>query len=276
MAPWQGSIELPNLRSPILDSGLSTAAFRLPSLVLLYIGLLVPRDATIDIRSDASYAGVGGWSPTLNIMWRVMREDLLALGFPMKRLRHYEDEPLDGKSEGLHIKPLEFLGAIINLWLLLKLVHRLPRPVAGHIADLLSDNTSCLSWCRYTTIMKDPYLQPWARFVATLLVVARQQNMRVQPTHITGVTNIEADYLSHSDNGQVPSWGSATEQCFLLRPCQICLLPHKLFSTIANMLSSPPTEAMFGEITTQLLTLEPVILPIGSRLEDTRSSLLPL
>jgi hypothetical protein len=35
-----------------------------------YIGLLVPREAAHSALSDASYEGVGGWSPELQIQWR--------------------------------------------------------------------------------------------------------------------------------------------------------------------------------------------------------------
>jgi hypothetical protein len=45
-----------------------------------YIGLIVPRDATHTILSDASYAGIGGWSPDFQVQWRITRQDLMALG----------------------------------------------------------------------------------------------------------------------------------------------------------------------------------------------------
>ena len=45
-----------------------------------YIGLIVPRDATHTILSDASYAGIGGWSSDFQVQWRITRQDLMALG----------------------------------------------------------------------------------------------------------------------------------------------------------------------------------------------------
>lgn len=237
------------------------------------IGLIIPREATIIMKSDASYAGLGGWSPTLRIQWRVMTGDLIALGFPMKNLQQFVDEPLDVTSEGLHINPLEFMAAIINIWLLLKLLPSLPTSLTGHIVDLFSDNTSCLSWCKYTTVMQNAFLQPWARLVAHLLILARQQQTRIQPIHIPGKDNDEADILSRSVLGHTPSWAYVTEQCSQLGSCQICLLPPELLSVIAGLLSSPPTEAMFAEVMIKLLILEPAILPLGSRQQDTRSSL---
>jgi hypothetical protein len=51
-----------------------------------YIGLIVPRAATHTILSDASYAGIGGWSPDFQVQWRITRHDLVTLGFNMKHI----------------------------------------------------------------------------------------------------------------------------------------------------------------------------------------------
>jgi hypothetical protein len=74
------------------------------------------------ILSDVSYAGIGGWSPDFNIQWRITRTDLVVLGFSIKHINKYKQDTLDATNDGLHINPLEFLGAIVNLWLILKLV----------------------------------------------------------------------------------------------------------------------------------------------------------
>ena len=78
-----------------------------------YIGLIVPRVATHEFLSDASYEGVGGWSLGMKVQWRLTREDLLELGFNLKLVNALTGEP-DPEEEGLHINPLEFLAAIIN------------------------------------------------------------------------------------------------------------------------------------------------------------------
>jgi hypothetical protein len=39
-----------------------------------YIGLIIPRDATHQILSDASYAGIGGWSPDFHIQLSFLRD----------------------------------------------------------------------------------------------------------------------------------------------------------------------------------------------------------
>jgi hypothetical protein len=238
-----------------------------------YIGLLIPRDATHTILSDASYAGIGGWSPDFLIQWRVTRQDLIDLGFAMKIIDSYKEEPLDAASAGLHINPLEFLGCIINLWIVIKLVQNLPPRQTGYIIDLLSDNTSALSWMKLTATTRDPRLQPLARFASTLLVLASQLLTRVQSRHIPGIDNIEADFLSRSENGQVPTWGRAIAQCSRLENCRICLLPRELLSSLAGLISSGLTEATYVVLTTRLLTLACDILPLGSSLKDTTSSL---
>ena len=74
---------------------------------------------------------------------------------------------------GLHINPLEFIATIINLWLLLILVKSLPECTTGYIVDILSDNTSALSWLKLTATTKDTRLQPLARFASALLIQAR-------------------------------------------------------------------------------------------------------
>ena len=98
---------------------------------------MAPCDPTITLLLDVSYAGIGGWSPTYGIMWQVMHQDFVDLGFPMKKLRCFQAEPLDVKSKGLHINPLEFLGTIINIWLHLVLEPSLPSCPTGHILELL-------------------------------------------------------------------------------------------------------------------------------------------
>jgi hypothetical protein len=238
-----------------------------------YIGLLVPRVATHTILSDASYAGIGGWSPDFAIQWRVTREDLVLLGFNMKHINKYQQEPLDAQTAGLHINPLEYLAAIVNLWLVLKLVVLLPPLLTGYIVDLLSDNTSALSWMHLTAQTRDPRLQPLARLTSTMLVRARCHLTRVQPKHIPGDDNFEADTLSRSENGRTPSWERVISRCSQLRPCQICLLPPELLSSLAGLISSGLTEDTYESLTTRLLTLAFVTLPAGSTPSALTSSL---
>ena len=236
------------------------------------LGLLIPRCANHVMHSDASYVGIGGWSRTLRIQWRVTRPDLEVLGFNMKVVDNYKQEPLDASSDGLHINPLEFLAAIINLWLAIKLLPIHSNEPTGNILDLFSDNTTCLSWCRFTAVTKDPRSQSWARLVALFLLQLRQHNTWVQPKHIRGELNKEADTLSRSNNGLFPSWEAVITQHSQLENCRICLLPRELLSTLSGMLSSPPTVEKLDDAMTKLLTLECVILPLGSRTTWTSPS----
>jgi hypothetical protein len=143
-----------------------------------YIGLLIPRIATHAFLSDASYEGIGGWSPDFIVMWRLARDDLLLLGFPLKLVTSTDGEP-ESDAAGLHINPLEFIGCIVNLWLLLRLIKTLPPCETGYIIDLLSDNTSALSWLKVTAATRNPDLQPLARFASALLVQASRLLTRV-------------------------------------------------------------------------------------------------
>jgi hypothetical protein len=104
-------------------------------------------------------------------MWRLSREDLLLLGFPLKLVISADGEP-DMDAAGLHINPLGFIAAIINLWLLLKCIQNLPPCTTGYVVDLLLDNTSALSWMKVTAATRSPDLQPLARFTSALLVEA--------------------------------------------------------------------------------------------------------
>jgi hypothetical protein len=237
-----------------------------------YIGLLVPRMATHELLSDASYEGIGGWSPEFEVMWRFTREDLLLLGFPLKLVNSADGEP-GSDAAGLHINPLEFIAAIVNLWLLLKIVSTLPPCDTGYIIDLLSDNTSALSWLKVTAATRNPDLQPLARFASALLVQASRLLTRVQPCHIPGKENVEADALSRLQNGRLKSWADVINRCSRLRTCKICLLPPELLVTLAALSSCKPIGDTYDSVTTHLLTLDYAFLPAGSNLQDLHGSL---
>jgi hypothetical protein len=48
------------------------------------IGLLIPREGNASILSDATYQGIGSWSPTYDFLWRLLYANLLALRFDIK------------------------------------------------------------------------------------------------------------------------------------------------------------------------------------------------
>jgi hypothetical protein len=149
-------------------------------------------------------------------------------GFHLKIVNAASGEPkLD--EVGLHINPLEFIAVIINLWLFLCLIKSSPRCQTGYILNLLSDNTSALSWMHFTAKTRNPLLQPLARFASALLIQARSYLTRVQPRHTPGAKNDEADALSR---GWLESFEDVIKRCFRLKTCQICLHPRKLPSVL--------------------------------------------
>ena len=176
-------------------------------------------------------------------------------------------------TDGIHINPLEFLATIINVWLALKLLADCPRLATGYIITLLSDNTSAISWLRVAGKVRDPGTRRLARLASALLVRACSLTTLFQSCHIPGKQNDEADCLSRLVRQLTPSWDYVITQCSRLLTCRICLLPPELLSTLAEIHSSPLTEATYDDVTTQLLILEPVILPLGSRPPDLQSTI---
>jgi hypothetical protein len=224
------------------------------------IYLQLDRDLTHTVISDASYAGLGGWSPEFKFLWSITCEDLLYYGFQMKPLDTNSQEPSEPSADGLHINPP--LRRIVDLG---------PRD-GGYVLGLLSDNTSALAWMSYASRTRpDPLLQGLARLGAALLVRAAAFLTKVVPSHIAGKLNIEAYALSPpvastgNTQGQqrIPSLDSVIAECPRLRTCRICLLPSALLLRIASVTSSQPNEATFEQITTSLLKLELHFLPIG-------------
>jgi hypothetical protein len=237
-----------------------------------YIGLLViPRVATHQFLSDASYEGAGGWSPDFQFMWRLSCEDLLLLRFPLKLVTSADREP-EMDTAGKHINPLEFIAAIITLWLLLKCIQHLSPCRTGYIVDLWSDNTSALSWMKVTAATRNPDLQPLARFASALLVQTSRLLTRAQPVHIPGKENVEAVALSPFQNGRLRSWADVINRCSRLETCKICLLPPELLVTLAELSLCKPTADTYN-VTTHLLTLAYDYLPAGSNLSVLHGSL---
>jgi len=114
------------------------------------MGLLDDRSPTHLCLSDASYGGLGAWSPHdhFDFVWRLTREDLGQAGFDMKAIN--EDTcKLDGTNYGLHINILEYIAIIIELWFVIILITRLGPRDSRYVMTLKSDNTSALSWMCY-------------------------------------------------------------------------------------------------------------------------------
>ena len=85
------------------------------------IHLLVIQDFTHEVLQDVSYTGLGGWSPCFKYKWKILRNDLAAYGFLIKKTPNHKNEPITDTT-GLHINPLQFIAAIINPWILLRII----------------------------------------------------------------------------------------------------------------------------------------------------------
>jgi hypothetical protein len=228
--------------------------------------------ATHDMLSDATYEDLGGWSKDFKVMWRLTKEDLILMGFPMKLVNLTTGEPTPDR-EGLHINPLEFLACIINLWILLKCIETLPECSTGYAIDLLSDNTSALSWLKVTAATRNPNLQPLACFASALLIHTSHVLTRIQPRHIPGKDNVEAATLSRYQNGRLTSWADVIARCSQLQTCKICLLPPEFLAALAGLSSCKPIAGTYAKLTMALLILDFNFLPDGSDLKVLRSSL---
>jgi hypothetical protein len=150
------------------------------------------------------------------VQWRLTKDDLLELGFQLKIVEPLTGEPTPDQV-GFHINPLEFITTIINHWLLLILVKSLPLCDTGYIVDILLDNTSALSWLKLTATTTYTRLQPLACFTSALLIQAPRHLIRVQPCHIKGLLNVEADALSRFQNGRLRSWADDIKRCSALQ-----------------------------------------------------------
>eukprot|EP00980_Cylindrotheca_fusiformis_P008874 scaffold1899_cov112-Cylindrotheca_fusiformis.AAC.1 len=230
------------------------------SLWIRPIALYLERRVTHSVLSDASYLGLGGWSPDFLFLWRLTRSDLVAHGFHMKSISTASGEPSSAHAAGLHINPLEFVATIINLWVALKIIQQRGPIPGGYILGLLSDNTTALSWMSFTSRTPDPLLQGLARLGSALLVRATALLTKVLPSHIAGQLNVEADTLSRpwtnrspssqSSASQIPSLASVISKCSRLQTCRVCLLPSELLHKIASLTSSPLIGDTYERITT--------------------------
>eukprot|EP00980_Cylindrotheca_fusiformis_P016064 scaffold4737_cov92-Cylindrotheca_fusiformis.AAC.1 len=150
------------------------------------LSLFLERQVTHTVLSDASYLGLGGWSPDFLFLWRLTRDDLARHGFSMKAVSSRSGEPSSPTAAGLHINPLEFVAAVVNLWVALKIIQERGPIPGGYVLGLLSDNTTALSWMSYTSRTPDPFLQGLARLGSALLVRATALLTKVLPSHIAG------------------------------------------------------------------------------------------
>jgi len=168
-------------------------------------------------------------------MWRLSDTDLARCGFDVKALRDGATEPL-ATADGLHINVLEFLALIINTWLALSLLGRLPARLGGEILAVLADNTSALSWMRHASRSHSPPVRRLARCLSALLLASPLQ-VAASGAHIPGRENVAADRLSRVN--EYPSWASVTNNLSHLATLPAYRLPHSLLSLLSLTISTP-------------------------------------
>jgi hypothetical protein len=88
-----------------------------------YLGLLVPRTATHSLISDASYEGLGGWSPRFEVQWRLTKDDLLELGFHLKIVEALTGNPRQTKWDYISIRWSSLRRLLISGFFLFLLNH---------------------------------------------------------------------------------------------------------------------------------------------------------
>lgn len=236
------------------------------------IGLLIPREPTGEVISDAAYTGLGGWSSGYDFVWRVTRADLVEHGFPMVDIGPDGEDKLrwltaaelpDGHDEKLHINPLEFIGIIINCWFAILAVRKDPGKPGGHIVRVRADNTSALSWLKYAARSQRRIVRNLAYFLHGLILYSQTaEYANFNGLHLPGVENPEADAVSRPE--LYPSLASAIKAFSRLQTCQPYLVPSGLLSTIARWISLTEIGAQRDAEMTNLLNLVPTPSSAGA------------
>jgi len=184
---------------------------------------LVPR--TITLISDACYGGLGCWAQGHPLIWRLNKADLEACGFILPTGR----EPSEAEKKEVdfdHINILEFVAVIVNIGVAVRYLMLQPRRTAHVIMNVLSDNTSALSWMKHAARTKKKPVCRLARFLQALLTYYPLP-IRVQGDHIKGDESTVADLLSQFS--LAPHWASVIAQTSpTLDLSKACQVPQEL------------------------------------------------
>ncbi|MGH7974573.1 MAG: hypothetical protein ACREBR_03520 [bacterium] len=217
-----------------------------------YIGLMIRREPTSTIFSDASYEGLLGYSSDLSFMWRLSRQDLVSTGFDMKALCSGITEPT-ATATGLHINVLELVAIVINIWMTLRRLQAIGEIQGGHIVRVQADNTSALSWMKFAARSHSLPVRRLVRFLSALLLCT-DFPCKMEGSHIKGSENVGADALSRLT--PFPTWDSAISECSPLGVCQAYQIPCRLLFAISSIASSTKIEAQSELPMIELLRLE--------------------
>jgi hypothetical protein len=228
------------------------------------IGMIIRRQATATVLSDASYSGIGGWSTEFAFLWRLTTADLVTCGFDMSVITTLDANLHVRIEHPLHINILEFIAIVINLWFVLWFIRQqhVPPP-GGHAVAILADNTSALSWMKFAARSHALPIQHLALLCQGLMTLSQTSDfLTTEARHIAGIDNGAADALSRPEIAQ--TLDSAIKLFPVLQTCHACQVPYALLSYINKMISSNSIGAQFVHEMTNLLTIEPRILPLGA------------
>jgi hypothetical protein len=243
------------------------------------IGLLIPREPTTSVLSDASYGGIGGWSEDFGFLWKITRQELLDHGFHMREIDDMGEavtsdstsDPDHTDRDSLHINVLEFVGIIINIWIVITiLLNEKSRPrEGGHVISVLADNTSALSWLRFAARARRLAIRNLAYLCQCLLLLSQTSDQATfLGSHIPGKDNGEADALSRPET-YCTLLDCAIAAYSQLQTCHVFQIPSGVLSTLARMTLSPEIGDGLVNETTNLLSLAPRSFPPGSIVGDS-------
>ena len=226
------------------------------------IGLLIKREVTAILVSDASYEGLGGLNrEPFSFMWRLSAADLRSQNWVLTPdIVAMEPVPDADPKPNAHINVLEFVAIIINIWLLLKFVDRRAKSSTKQtIAQVIADNTSALSWLSYASRTKRTGVRNLARFLTQLFLHKNFPLQMGKHLHIAGLLNVDTDKLSRFSKH--PSWAALMQDISLdLKGLTPYRVPSNLLLHLWRLTSA--TEIVDTSDTEMTRLWRPELLPL--------------
>ncbi|KAG7345378.1 hypothetical protein IV203_032909 [Nitzschia inconspicua] len=147
------------------------------------IGHVVKRDPAFALSTDSSEEAVGVFIPTFKIISII----------PLSKGLWKRATLPQKHGDKLHINCLEFIGIIVAAVILSKWYHGRENQFPPHpMAAISCDNTSAISWCRKMSTASVTG-QNLLRLFAEMRL---HSPIGISPSHIAGVDNVVADFLS--------------------------------------------------------------------------------
>jgi hypothetical protein len=190
--------------------------------------------ADCEAFSDASTAGLGGFSSHLNFQWR-----LEAGIFQCPSLNNEGPANLSMP----HINILEFVSIIINIYFSIIALSSAKtfaslqlNAQSGVMINCHADNTSALSWMRYASRSHSVPVRNLSLFLVTLVFHANLTHpLQFVGHHLAGSRNFMADALSRPI--EYPSYNSVFAVFPVLQDLRRCQVPQNLIAVLRSCLS---------------------------------------